>query len=82
MGLYGKSAAFCLILSAELCLVAMLVTTLSLGSALSVNASKPTMDDGHKTVASRPGPEARTAQFAAKTVAIKQEGDASVGQRA
>ena len=66
-----KERSFCLILSAELCLVAMLVTTLSPGSALSVNASKPTMDDGHKTVASRPDAEERAAMFAAKTVAMK-----------
>jgi hypothetical protein len=57
-----------------------MMTTLSLEFAPSVNASKPTMVDGHESVASRPDAEARTAMFAAETVAMKQkEGDAFVG---
>ena len=48
----------------------MLVTTLSPESALSVNASKLTIDDGYKTVASRPDAKERAAIFTAKTVAI------------
>jgi hypothetical protein len=60
----------------------MLVTTLSLGSALIVNASKLIEDDCRMTVASRAGPEAHEAMFAATMVAMKQEkGNASFGQR-